>query len=142
MAGGRVIGFDAGGTKLLGAAVDPDLQVSRRIRREWHGGGRDEVIEAIVEAVEDARSDAPDASAVGFGIPSLVDFDAGASLQSVHLPLDDVPFRDLLAARLGLPVHVDNDANLALLAEHEHGAAHGARHALMLTLPIMARLRI
>ena len=31
-----------------------------------------------------------------------------------------------MSERLGLPVHVDNDANVALLAEHRHGAAAGA----------------
>jgi predicted NBD/HSP70 family sugar kinase len=31
--------------------------------------------------------------------------------------------RDLLSERLGLPVFVDNDANVALLAEHRRGAA-------------------
>ena len=39
-----------------------------------------------------------------------------------------------MSERLGLPVYVDNDANLALLAEHRRGAAMGARHALMLAL--------
>jgi glucokinase len=39
-----------------------------------------------------------------------------------------------MSERLGLPVHVDNDANLALLAEHRRGAARGTSHALMLAL--------
>src|SRR5947209_1038211 len=134
MPGPAVIAFDAGGTKLLGGALDADLHVARRIRREWHGGDRDEVIETMIEAVEDARADAPEARAVGFGIPSLVDFDRGVSVQSVHLPLDGVPFRDLMQERVGLPVYVDNDANLALLAEQHGGAARGADHAVMLTL--------
>ena len=68
---------------------------------------------------------APDVEAVGFGIPSLVDRDRAVSLWSNHLPLDDVPFRDLMSERLGLPVYVDNDANLALLAEQR--ARRGAR---------------
>ena len=37
-------------------------------------------------------------------------------------------------AASGCPSFVDNDANLALLAEHRHGAARGERVALMLTL--------
>jgi glucokinase len=36
--------------------------------------------------------------------------------------------------RLGLPVFVDNDANVAMIAEHLFGAARGARNAVMLTL--------
>ena len=55
-------------------------------------------------------------------------------MASVHLPLDDVPFGDLMAERLGLPVWVDNDVNAAVLAEHRYGAARGASHAVMLAL--------
>ena len=51
-----------------------------------------------------------------------------------HFPLVDVPLRDLLAERLGLPVVVDNDATAALVAEWRYGAARGARDALMLTI--------
>jgi glucokinase len=52
----------------------------------------------------------------------------------VNLPLDDLPIRDLLADRTGLPVFVDNDANVAALAEHLYGAAKGADSAVMLTI--------
>jgi glucokinase len=130
----RVIGIDAGGTKLLGGVVDEQLVVHHRVRRTWRGADRGDTLDVFVEAIEEVRAAAPEVEAVGFGIPSLVDSESGASLWSNHLPLDDVPFRDLMSERLGLPVHVDNDSNLALLAEHRHGAAKGARHALMLAL--------
>jgi glucokinase len=130
----RVIGIDAGGTKLLGGVVDEQLVVHHRVRRTWRGDDRGATLDTFVEAVEEVRAAAPDVEAVGFGIPSLVRPDTGVSVWSNHLPLDDVPFRDLMSERLGLPVHVDNDANLALLAEHRRGAARGASHALMLAL--------
>ena len=53
---------------------------------------------------------------------------------STHLPLADVPFRDLVAERIGLPVFVDNDANVAMLAEWRFGAARGASDAALLTI--------
>jgi glucokinase len=84
--------------------------------------------------VAEVRRAAPDARAVGFGIPSLLDFDAQTSVSSVHLPLDGVPFRDVMAERLGLPVLVDNDVNLAALAEQRVGVARGASVVVMLTL--------
>jgi glucokinase len=130
----RVIGIDAGGTKLLGGVVDDELVVHHRVHRMWRGADRAETLEIFVEAVEEVRAAAPDVGAVGFGIPSLVDSRTGASLWSNHLPLDDVPFRDLMSERLGLPVYVDNDSNLSMLAEHRHGAARDARHALMVAL--------
>jgi glucokinase len=131
---GRVIGIDAGGTKLLGGVVDESLAVRNRVHRFWRGDSREEVVDVLVEAVEEARAAAPDAAAVGLGIPSLVDAATGASEFSVHLPLEGVPFRELMAERIGLPVFVDNDANLAALAEHRAGAARGARHVVLLTL--------
>jgi glucokinase len=130
----RVIGIDAGGTKLLGGVVDEELVVHHRVHRNWRGADRGETLDIFVEAVEEVRATAPEVEAVGFGIPALVEADTGASIWSTHLPLEDVPFRDLMSERLGLPVYVDNDANVAMLAEHRRGAARGAEHALMVAL--------
>ena len=130
----RVIGIDAGGTKLLGGVVDEALVVHHRVHRTWRGADRQETLDIFVEAVEEVRAAAPDVQAVGFGIPSLVDFGRGLSVWSNHLPIDDVPFRDLMSERLGLPVVVDNDANAAVLAEHRRGAAQGAEHAVLIAL--------
>ena len=130
----RVIGVDAGGTKLLGGVVDEDLVVRHRVHRTWRGADRGETLDIFVEAAEEARAAAPDAEAVGFGIPALVEWETGVSRWSNHLPLDEVPFRDLMSERLGLPVMVDNDTNLALLAEARHGVAKDARHAVMVAL--------
>ncbi len=130
----RVIGIDAGGTKLLGGVVDQELVVHHRVRRQWRGADRQETLDIFVDAVEEVRAAAPDVDAVGFGLPALVDVSAGTSVWSNHLPIDDVPFRDLLSERLGLPVAVDNDANVAALAEHRHGAARGTDHAVMVAL--------
>jgi len=130
----RVIGMDSGGTKLLGGVIDETLSVRDRVHRLWRGGGRREVLDLMVDAVEEARAAAPDAAAVGFGIPGLVDSGSGAVGFSTHLPLEGLPFRDLMEERLGLSVFVDNDANLAALAEQRAGAARGASHVAMLTL--------
>jgi glucokinase len=129
-----VIGVDAGGTKLLAGALAGDSEVHHRVFRTWGGGDTDEVLATMVEAVAEVRRAVPDAGAVGFGIPSLVDFAAQTSVSSVHLPLDGVPFGAVMSERVGLPVHVDNDVNLALLGELRAGAARGARDAVMLTI--------
>jgi glucokinase len=130
----RVIGIDTGGTKLLGGVVDEGLAVRDRVRRLWSGGGRRDVVEMMVDAVEEARAAAPDVAAVGFGVPGLVDPDTGEVGFSVHLPLEGLRFQNLMQERLGLPVFVDNDANLAALAEQRAGAARGMLDAVLLTL--------
>jgi glucokinase len=130
----RVIGIDAGGTKLLGGVVDEQLVVHHRVHRLWRGADRSETLDIFIEAVDEVRAAAPDVEAIGFGIPSLVEWETGVSRWSNHLPLADVPFRDLMSERLDLPVVVDNDANMALLAEHRSGAARDARHAVLVAL--------
>jgi glucokinase len=134
MAARRVVGIDAGGTKLLGGVVDEGLAVHHRAHRLWRGRERQDVLDLMVEVVEEALATEPEAEAVGFGIPSLLDRDRAVSLECVHLPLAGVPFRDLMSERLDRPVVVDNDANCALLAEARAGAARGAADALLLTL--------
>ena len=130
----RVIGIDAGGTKLLGGVVDEGLVVHHRVHRIWRGGDRAETLDIFVESVEEVRAAAPDVAAVGFGIPALVEWETGVSRWSTHLPLADVRFRDVMSERLGLPVVVDNDANAALLAEARFGAARGVSHAVLVAL--------
>jgi glucokinase len=130
----RVIGIDAGGTKLLGGVVDEGLVVHHRVHRTWRGADRAETIDIILESVEEVRAASADVAAVGFGIPALVEWETGVSRWSTHLPLADVRFRDVMSERLGLPVVVDNDANAALLAEWRFGAARGASHAVLVAL--------
>jgi glucokinase len=130
----RVIGIDAGGTKLLGGVVDEQMVVHHRVHRTWRGANRQETLDIFTGAVEEVRTAAPEVEAIAFGIPALVEWESGVSRFSNHLPLDGVPFRDLMSERLGLPVLVDNDGNASMLAEARGGAAAGAQHAVMISL--------
>nr|WP_235971301.1 ROK family transcriptional regulator [Palleronia pontilimi] len=55
--------------------------------------------------------------AVGLGLPGFIDSAAGTVLWSALLDTAPVDLRDRLATRLGVPVVIDNDANLLTLAE-------------------------
>ncbi|HET7047818.1 MAG TPA: ROK family protein [Solirubrobacteraceae bacterium] len=135
MAGRRTIGVDMGGTKLLAGAVDTGLSVHHRVQRTLTGLDQSAVLDAAVEAVEEARESAGgEIAAVGFGIPCLMDQRSGRGVIAVNLPLANVPFGAIMAERLGLPVFVDNDANMAALAEHRAGAARGANEAVIMTI--------
>ena len=131
----RVIGIDAGGTKLLGGVVDEQMVVHHRVHRTWRGADRQETLDIFTDAVEEVRAAAPDVEVVGFGVPALVEWETGVTRWSNHLPaLDGVPFRDLMSERLGLPVVVDNDGNASILAEARSGAAAGVGFAVMVSL--------
>ena len=131
----RTIGVDVGGTKLLAGVVGPGLEVHHRAQRRIKGLDQQALLDAAVAAVEEARAAAGDeVEAVGFGIPCLMDQRTGTAVIAINAPLANIPFADLMAERLGLPVFVDNDANVAALAEHRAGAAQGADEAVVLTI--------
>jgi glucokinase len=130
-----VIGVDVGGTKLAGGVVDQDLRVHQRLQRPVDARDTIALLNTVEEAVKELISDAPgEVAAVGFGIPSLMDRRSGISVVAINLPLDNVRFEALMSERLGLPVAVDNDGNVAALAEHRAGAGRGADHMLLLTI--------
>jgi len=72
--------------------------------------------------------------AVGFAIPGIVDDLAGIAEFSVAPTWTDLPLRDLMSARLGVPVALGHDVRLGGLAEGRIGAASGSRDYLFLAL--------
>ena len=119
---------------MLVGAVDADQRVLFRSRRPTGEIPLEKLIDAIVEEVGRAREAAPSASGVGIGLPSTLDRNKGIVVTSVNLPIEQVKVGELVAERLDLPVTIDNDANCAMLAEHQFGAARDRDVALMLTL--------
>ncbi|MFW6183413.1 MAG: ROK family protein, partial [Chloroflexota bacterium] len=119
-----LLALDFGGTKLSAAVLNAG-------DREWRGHDR-----AFSPPNADAESDLqmmleladrllngerPAAIGVSFGGP--VDFKRGVVRLSHHVPgWENVPLRRLLQERLGAPVAVDNDANVAALGEQRYGA--------------------
>ncbi len=131
----RTIGVDLGGTKLLAGAVDQRLVVHHRTQRTVTGLDQPALLDVAVDAVNEVRASAgAEVEAVGFGIPCLIDRQTGIAVVGINTPLADIAFADVMAERLGLPVFVDNDGNLAALAEHRAGAARGASEAVVLTI--------
>jgi glucokinase len=134
MSPAEAIGVDLGGTKMLLGVLDADSNVLWESKERSTGQDEEKLVELLVREVEEARQARPGAAALGLGIPATIDRTRGVAVSAVNLPIDDLPIRDLAAERTGLPVFVDNDANVAALAEHLYGAAQGADNAVMLTL--------
>ncbi len=130
----EAMGIDLGGTKMLLGVLDGDSKTVWESRERSAGEGEDELVELLVREVEEARAERPGVQAIGMGIPATIDHDKGVALAAVNLPIADLPIRDLVQERTGLPAFVDNDANVAALAEHRFGAARGTTNAIMLTI--------
>jgi predicted NBD/HSP70 family sugar kinase len=75
-----------------------------------------------------------DLAAVGIGVPGFVDVAEGVVLWSSVLTERPVPLAAVAGARLGLPVAVDNDANLVALAEQWFGAGRALADFAVVTI--------
>ncbi len=132
--GRSIVGVDLGGTKLAVGLVDDSLGILDRREHASVTTSRDACLASIYEHLDDALAAYGPVDAIGVGTASMVNFRGGRIVVSVNLPLSDVPLRDLLAERYGVPVVIDNDANVACLAEFRYGAGVGTSEMLMLTL--------
>ncbi len=133
MSAAETIGVDLGGTKML-VGVLSGTESLWESREASTGQSEDELVELLVREVSEAREARPEARAVGLGIPATIDLERGVAVAAVNLPLTDVPLREAVSERVGLPVYLDNDANVAALAEYLFGAAQGKPNTVMLTV--------
>jgi glucokinase len=130
----ETIGVDLGGTKMAVGVVDSDQQVHFQGSEPSTGLSEDKLVEELAEELSEAKRARPDVLAAGLGIPATIDFDRGLAIHAVNLTITDVPIRDLMRERVGLPIFVDNDGNVAALAEHLYGAGRGAQNVVLLTI--------
>jgi glucokinase len=132
--GGETIGVDLGGTKMLVGVVDAAGRTVHRRVAESAGLSAEAVLTLLEEELRIALEVRPQVGAIGLGVPCTIDRDRGLCVSAVNLPLIDVPVRDRIAAGMGRPVSMDNDGNVAAIAESRVGAARGARDVVLLTI--------
>ena len=127
-----VIGVDLGGTKIAVARLT-GADLSDSTIEPTDLSGQTALIDQLARMINDARGENLDG--VGLGVPSIVEFDSGRVVSSANVPLADVPLREVLGERVGVPVFVDNDATVAALAEaHDEQLQMVARDLVMLTI--------
>jgi glucokinase len=136
-----VIGIDLGVTTVAVVLVR-DRDLGERLVQPTERSDAAALIDQLAALVQSAR--AADLSAVGIAVPRIVEFETGRVVASgrppspatngaVELPLTDVPLREVLGERLGVPVYVDNNISVAALAEaHDEELELVTRHLVML----------
>lgn len=128
------IGIDAGGTKVAYGLFDG---ANTLLERTQHPtpilADGPEFAELVVENTERLLAKAGigrrELLGVGVCMPSFILFDQGyVCMTSAMVNIRDFPMRDYLARRLEVPVILDNDSNVAALAEYRYGAGRGSRN--------------
>ena len=137
-----VLGIDIGGTNLVVGSVaeDGSTVVATASEPTQSEAGATDVLDRLVSLAERAiaatRREAPGADILGIGVgaPGPLDTKRGIVLLTPNLGWVNMPLRQIIHDRLGLPAALDNDANCAVLGEWWVGAARGARHAIGITI--------
>jgi glucokinase len=131
--GAPALAVDLGGTNMRAAVVGPDGTILRRCARPTP---RDAACpEALEDLIAEVRVDEAISHAV-IGLPGRVDYDLGRLETAPNLPPSWVAdlAGDELAAVLGMPVLLANDADLAAVGEASFGAGRGWRDIAYVTL--------
>ncbi|MGN9810563.1 ROK family protein [Micromonospora sp. BQ11] len=134
-----VVALDVGGTGMKCALVRPDGTAVHTERHPTDAGrGPDAVVDTILEVAEGlagkARAEGHTPVAVGVAVPGVVDEAAGVAVWSANVGFRDVPLRDLVGARLGLPAALGHDVRAGGLAEARLGAGRDAGHVLFIAI--------
>jgi glucokinase len=130
-----LIGLDLGGTNIAAGLVSEtgELLFKKSIPTNAHRPS-EELIKDIYMLIDEVRqsSDQP-VEYVGIGVPGLVNKDMSMVLTCKNLNWDYVPLMSGLKG-LGLPIVIDNDANVAAYAEYKIGTLAGVANSVMITL--------
>lgn len=135
-----IIAVDLGATNLKIGLFDYRFKLRQKsVLNTKNFSNKEELIFAITDAVggimKDNKLEKRDILGLGLGVPGPVDNLRGIVHFFPNIPgWRQVNLRQILNRKLGLPVSIDNDANLMALAEYRLGAARGAKIAVCLTL--------
>ncbi|WP_422754377.1 ROK family protein [Micromonospora sp. WMMD708] len=134
-----VVALDVGGTGMKCALVRPDGSVLHAERHPTDAGRGPDAVVATVLAVAEGLADRARAAgstpvACGVAVPGVVDETAGVAVWSANVGFRDVPLRDLVGARLGLPAALGHDVRVGGIAEARLGAGRDARHVLFVAI--------
>lgn len=133
------VGVDLGGTSIKVGLCN----ASGDLLRTYEGptdaaGGTDTVLNNIAACVRELVS--PDSAewesvaGVGIGIAGFLNIPEGIIDFSANLPFRDVPVKRIMEEKLGKPVKINNDANVAALGEAWGGAGRGVSNVVCYTL--------
>ena len=134
---GFVLGAKLTETQIVAALTDLGPEIVEQRSVPLGPDHRPEAVAATLAGlVADLRAAHPAGRILGLGLgmAGAIDRRAGTCRFSPFLGWRDVPLRDLLEARLGLPVAVENDVNTLALAEQWFGSGQGVNDFLVVTL--------
>jgi len=130
-----IVSLDIGGTQLRAAVYRQDQQEPITQKRIKTKASEPDALGRLLKLIEDVFPRDGHVDAIGASCPGPVDPHTGVIMFTPNIKeWRDFPFTTKLMKNFGVPTFIDNDANLAGLAEWKFGAARGHHHVLYLTV--------
>ncbi|CUP28905.1 ROK family protein [Clostridium sp. NSJ-49] len=132
-----VVGVDLGGTKIYTALVDLEGNIiNEKIVETLAEEGEEAVAGRIINTIDSviAGVDKDLIKAIGIGSPGPLDAKKGIIIETSNLPFKNFEIVNVLKERYDLPTYLDNDANVATLAEFMFGAGKGTENMVYITV--------
>lgn len=133
------IGIDIGGTGIQSGIVTDDgriiekISIKTRIDLPFEDQIR-LLTESLKQLIANAGLSEEDISSVGVGIPGIADAKTGEIIKCTNMNWHYLPFRTEFQKWINKPVLIDNDANVAALAESVAGISAGSSSSVFVTI--------
>jgi glucokinase len=133
MPGSLAVGVDVGGTKVAALLTGDQGTVLDRKLAHSPASDAEATVATVVSLARDLAAAHDGVIAVGIGAAGLVSRE-GVMRFAPNIAWREFPIGDRVADGVGLPVLVDNDANVAAWGEFKYGAGRGTNHLLLVTV--------
>lgn len=136
--GGYVVGLKLTETHVVGALADLEATVIAKQTRSLDDRSPEKVIATLAnvvsELIAENRIRTKQFLGVGVGVAGIVDAERGVLRQSPFFGWRDLPLREMLQAKVSVPVYIDNDVNTLTLIERWFGIGQGVDDFLTVTV--------
>ena len=116
------IGIDVGGTNLKAGLVNERYEIvaAKKMPLQWEGPEKmaEDLMTLVQGVLEETGVSREEIAYIGMGVPGIVDVKKGTIVQTVNIPIRNVPIAALLQHHWDIPVHLGNDADCAALGEY------------------------
>jgi glucokinase len=128
------VAVDIGGTHIRVAVFEPDSITPVAHQRTRSLAKEPGVYDRLEGAIESVWPEGP-VRAIGIASPGPLDPHTGTILATPNIPeWQNFPLSSKLSQHFNVPVYLDNDANMAGLAEWQFGAGKGHENLVYLTI--------
>lgn len=134
-----VVGVDLGGTKISTALSNLNGEVISQTTVPTNANEGEipvlnRIIDSVDKVIKDGGATYNDIKGIGIGSPGPLDAEKGVIIYTPNLPFKNFNLVDPLKKKFGVPVFIDNDANVATIGEFMFGAGRGAKNVVFFTV--------